>query len=293
MADRVLLLTASASALAQPRTLYKPEDIENARQNMERYAWAQAIVTRWERSVGFALEQDREFFVNLIPELTPGTAYGQNCPACVGVKSLEGESSLFGWSITAPEQVTCRRCGAVFPNEQYPETGVLECPRMGQTFTYYQAPAERALGPDATPEQRREKALRGLSQVPQMTSLGGAIRLHKAHWAWGQLPSLAKLYALTQDVRYAERVAWILDRFAEVSRTTCTTPMRQYRRLATAEVAANMGDPATLRAAFPPGHPQRLRLNRSDAQGSTQRSTTASGAPPASDPARAAMPGRS
>ena len=61
-----LLLTASASALAQPRTLYKPEDIENARQNMERYAWAQAIVTRWERSVGFALEQDREFFVNLI-----------------------------------------------------------------------------------------------------------------------------------------------------------------------------------------------------------------------------------
>ena len=266
-----LLLTTSASALAQPRTLYKPADIENARRNRERYPWAQAIVTRWERNVAFAMEQDRQFFANLIPELTPGTAYGQNCPACVGGKSLEGESSLFSWSITAPEQVTCRRCGTVFPNEEYPETGVLECPRMGQTFTYYQPPAERALGADATPEQRREKALRGLSQVPQMTSLSGLIRLHKAQWAWGQLASLAKLYALTQDVRYAERVAWILDRFAEVypnylyhsyEGSTADWPP--------AEVAANMGDPATPAGGrFPP---EAIRnaygLNqKSDAQG--------------------------
>lgn len=267
----LLLLLACAPSQAQPRTLYKPGDIENARRNVERYAWAQAIVTGWERNVQFALEQDRDFFVQLIPELTPGTAYGQNCPACVGDKSLEGESSLFSWSIAAPEQVTCRRCGAVFPNDAYPETGVLECPRMGQTVTYYQPPAERALGADATPEQRREKALRGLSQVPQMTSLSGLIRLHKAQWAWGQLASLAKLYALTQDVRYAERVAWILDRFAEVY------PDYLYHSYEgsiadwpPAEVAANMGDPATPAGGrFPPDAIRNAYgLNRkSDAQG--------------------------
>ncbi len=239
----ILLVLHGMAVFAEPCTLYKPKDIANARENLKRYEWARRIVEGWKRSADYAMQQDRDFFVDLIPELTPGTHYGQNCPACVGDKSMQGEYGFYSWSITAPDQLKCNRCGTVFPNDEYPETGVVECPRMGQTFTYYQPPAERALGPEATPEQRREHALRGLSQRQQMTSLSSLIRLRKAQWAWGQVLLLAKLYAVTEEVAYAERAAWILDRFAQVF------PNYLYHSYdgsiadwPPAEVAANMGE---------------------------------------------------
>ncbi len=110
------LLTCEV-AVAQPRTMYKPRDIENAGQNLERYGWAQEIVSGWENAVEFAMQQDRRFFEELIPELTPGTSYGQNCPRCVGKQSLMGSGS-FNWSISAPGQLTCSECGTVYPNEE-------------------------------------------------------------------------------------------------------------------------------------------------------------------------------
>jgi hypothetical protein len=251
----VTLILSCSSLMAQPRTLYKPRDIENARENALRHGWARSIVASWERGTEFAMKQDRDFFVALIPDLTPGTTYGQNCPACVGVKSLEGETGLFGWSIDSPDQVKCSRCGTVFPNDEYPETGVLECPHMGQSFTYYQPPAERALEPDATPQQRREHALLGLSQRPQMTSLSSLIRMRKIGWAWGQALALAKLYAVTEQVEYAERVAWILNRFAEVYPNYLYHSYDgSYADWPPSEVAANLGDPATPRGGrFAPG----------------------------------------
>lgn len=224
-------------ALAQPRTLYKPRDIENARQNLERYGWAQKIVTGWKNRVAFAMQQDRAFFEAFIPELTPGTHYGQNCPHCVGKQSLMG-NGRFRWSINAPDQLRCRACGTVYPNEDYPETGVLACPRMGQTFTYYQTPEELAY-----PEERGRYAFKWLGNRPTMTSFSGHIRYRKVSWAWGQGLTLAKLYAVTGEIVYAERAVWILDRFARVF------PNYLYHSYdgsvadwPPAEVAANMGE---------------------------------------------------
>ncbi|MFO7947891.1 MAG: heparinase II/III family protein [Armatimonadota bacterium] len=205
-----MLLAVSCVVRAEPRTLYRPEDIQNARQNMERYDWAKAIVRSWERRAEFALSKDRDFFEAFIPELTPGTFYGQNCPACVGEKSVMG-GGRFAWSIGDPDHVRCRYCGTVYPNEEYPETGVLQCPRMDQTFTYYQTPEERQ-----DPENRNKHAFKWLGDRPQMTSFTGMVRAGKVRWAYNQLLSLAKVYAVTDDVRCAERVAWILDRFARV-----------------------------------------------------------------------------
>ena len=204
------VLLACSAATAQPRTMYKPRDIENAKQNLERYAWAQAIVKGWKRGASFALEQDRAYFEALIPELTPGTSYGQNCPRCLGKQSLMGQAR-FGWRPEAPEQITCNACGTIYPDEAYPETGTLECPRMGQTFTYYQTPEELA-----HPDARADHALKWLGDRPTMTSFSGLIRFRKIGWAYGQALSLAKLYAVTGDVAYAERVVWILDRIAQV-----------------------------------------------------------------------------
>ena len=232
----VLLLNCSV-VFPQPRTLYKPQDIENARNNIERYAWAQGLVSGWESRAKFVMQQDREFFEDLIPELTPGCFYGQNCPACVGDKSEMG-GGAFRWSLSAPEQVKCSYCGTVYPNDECPETGVLDCPQMGQTFTYYQTPEEIA-----DPAQRAKHALKWLGTRPVMTSFSGMIRHGKVRWAWGQVLPLAKLYAVTGEVAYAERVAWILDRLARVY------PNYLYHSydgsiadLPPAEVAANMGE---------------------------------------------------
>ncbi|MDY0168458.1 MAG: heparinase II/III family protein [Thermoguttaceae bacterium] len=233
-----VVLAGGTPAFAQPRTLYKPGDVENARRNIEQYKWAQSIVRGWERSVVVAMEQDRKFFEGLIPELTPGSYYGQNCPACVGKQSVMGESNVFHWSITKPDQIKCRRCGTVYPNEQYPETGVLECPRMGQVFTYYQTPGERE-----NPDKAAEHALRWLGTRPTMTSFSGMIRYARVKWAYGQVLILAKLYAITDDIAYAERAAWILDRFARVYPNYLYHSYDgSYADWPPSDVAANMGE---------------------------------------------------
>ncbi len=235
----ILLAAARLSVgFAEPCTLYKAPDVENARENVKRYGWAQGLVRSWKSGAEFAMQQDREFFEELIPELTPASFYGQNCPACVGKQSEMGQTGLFGWSLSAPDQLTCSRCGTVYPNDEYPETGVLECPQMGQTFTYYQTPEELA-----NPAERNQHALKWLGTRPVMTSFSGMIRYARVRWAWGQLLTLGKLYALTGEVGYAERVAWILDRLARVY------PNYLYHSYdgsvadrPPAEVAANMGE---------------------------------------------------
>lgn len=233
-----VLLLVGGVARAEPRTLYKLQDVENARRNLERYGWAQRIVDAWKRSVAFALEQDREFFDELIPDLTPGSYYGQNCPACVGKQSVMGESGVFQWSVSASDEITCRRCGTVYPNDEYRETGTLDCPRMGQTFTYYETPDERA-----DPERRAEHALKWLGKRPTMTSFSGMIRYAKVKWAWGQALTLAKLYAVTGEIAYAERAAWILDRFARVFPGYLYHSYDgSYADWPPADVAANMGE---------------------------------------------------
>ncbi len=211
----LLLFLNCIGVAAEPRTLYKPHDIENALYNIERYRWAQEIVRGWELDVEFALRQDREFFERIIPELTPGTHYGQNCPVCA-LKTGKKQGGNLVWSVTSPDKIRCSDCGTVYPNDAYPETGVVNCPRMGQTFTYYQTPAELALGDDATTEERARHALIGLGGHPRATSFTDVIRYRRVQWAWGKAITLAKLYALTGKTEYAERTAWILDRFAAV-----------------------------------------------------------------------------
>ncbi len=197
------------AATAAPCTLYKAQDIANAKENIRRYAWAKAILKSWENSAQFALKQNRAFFDNMVSELTNWTEYGQNCPACVGKKSAMGECFIYNWNVTDPDKVTCKYCGTVYPNAAYPETGAVVCPKMGQTFTYYQNDEERA-----HPGENPSKYAYRWASWPVHTSFTGVIRSKKSHWCAERILPLAKLYALTGDVKYAERCVWILDRFA-------------------------------------------------------------------------------
>ena len=197
------------NAPAEPCTKYKARDIQNARENLKRYRWAKDVVESWKSDVEVALSQDRQWLEAMFPDLTPGCSYGQSCPACLGKQSIPGEMPL-RWRTDAPEELKCKYCGTTYPNPRYPETGKLVCPRMGQTFTYYETEAERA-----NPQQRAKYALRWNNQ-PRETSFSSTIRHNKVIWATSQLLPLAKLYALTGEVRYAERAAWLLNRMAVV-----------------------------------------------------------------------------
>ncbi|MBU0606580.1 MAG: heparinase II/III-family protein, partial [Armatimonadetes bacterium] len=207
----VLMLALVGGAVAAPTTLYKPRQIAIARENLKQHPWAAAIVDGYRRSVAYAMGQDRAALRAIVPDLTPGSGYGQVCPACVGRKCAMGETGVLQWSISAPDKLVCKYCRTEYPNPQYPETGTLECPQMGQRFTYYVNDEQRA-----HPDEDLGKYAYKWAGRPVQVSFTGVIRAARVNWAAGQLLPLAKLYALTGDVAYAERTAWLLERFSEV-----------------------------------------------------------------------------
>ncbi len=82
---------------------------------------------------------------------------------------------------------------------------------MGQAFTYYETEAERA-----HPDNKSGAHAFRWASWPVHTSWTGIIRSNKAGYVINLTLPLAKLYAVTGEVRYAERAAWTLDRFARV-----------------------------------------------------------------------------
>jgi hypothetical protein len=189
-------------------TLYKQADIANARANLARHAWAQGVVAGWRRRVDYLLKQDREFVERMIPELTPWSTYVNNCPACVGKKSSMGEVGVYRWSVERPEQLVCKYCGTVYPNEDYPENDTVVCPKMGQTFGIYRNEEERK-----HPENTGKYAFRWASW-PVSTSWSGLIREYKGWYCMSRVLPLAKLCVIEGDMAAGERAVWIMDRVA-------------------------------------------------------------------------------
>ena len=182
------------------------QNIHTARANARRHPWGQAVVDGWRRDVAHALEQDRPFFERMIPTLTPWPEYGQNCPVCVGRLSAMGETGLYAWDIRDPERLVCKYCDTEYPNADYPETGAITAPQMGQTFTYYLNDDERAHPEDTTGTH----AYRWVT-FPVHTSWTGVLRSRQGRWCLDRVLPLAQLYALTDDPACATRAAWIME----------------------------------------------------------------------------------
>ena len=201
---------AHTASRAEPVTLYKADNIATARENIERFPWAREIVDGWKRSVDYAMDKNRAFFDDMISPVTPWPLYGQNCPACVGKQSTMGETGLYEWDVREPDTIRCKYCGTVYPNPDYPETGSLVCPKMDQTFTFYLTGEERA-----HPEDKSGKYAFRWASWPVHTSFTGILRYRRASWCVSSILPMAKLYALTGDVRYAEKAALIMDVIAQ------------------------------------------------------------------------------
>ncbi|HOE10451.1 MAG TPA: heparinase II/III family protein [bacterium] len=204
---------AARTTVEHPVLLTK-ENLERARRNIEQNDSARNWFAGHKRLADAVASRPNGYVENMISELTPANTYGFTCPNCVGKDSQEcAGSSLIDWSPDNPDVIRCRRCGQVYPDEKYPETAVLRCPRMGQEFTYYLNDRERL-----HPDDRTGQYAWHWVGYPMHISFSGVVRTEKCEYMLTALRSLALVYALESDPKYAAPAIEILTRLAHCYR---------------------------------------------------------------------------
>ena len=207
MKNLILILCLSvcalrfASAKDAPTGMIKAEDLQRAKENLRSHEWARQYldalrkrVTPWKDKIS------SEFLEGFIPETTPGSVFATPCPSCRAQGKPYLSHGDWDWSALRPEELRCKPCGAVFPNEKFPESVVLQTTwGKPQTLTF--------AGGDPFPV---------FSYAQGHPSFSGNIRAQKVRWISSLARDFAETYALTGDVEYAKRTRDILLRFAEV-----------------------------------------------------------------------------
>ena len=185
--------------VVHPCCTIKPDDLARARRNIEQYEWARKYADSVRGSADGILERlNPEYLEQMIEPTTPGGV--GPCPACRAQGLPWHPNGQFSWSSERPDEIKCRVCGTVFPNEEYPESVVLECTwGRGQKVSFYGGDTFKTFG------YRYER--------PSFT---GMIRRAKVGYMIGRLSTLGIAHALTEDARYARGARDILLRFAEV-----------------------------------------------------------------------------
>jgi len=146
---------------------------------------------QYEAAVSDLMAMSVEETLAFIPD-KPYVSYCE-CPNCFG--GVEG-NMIFTWDLARPEQLTCKFCGTVFPNERFPEDQTLEGKNaLGETVQYRYHLSEG--------EGVRHFISANLSR-------------YRVNWLTGKLVGLARAYQATQNEKYARRVALIVDRVAQV-----------------------------------------------------------------------------
>lgn len=169
-----------------PCGLYDEDDIERARQNIERHEWARKLRDGFITYASFWMRRPDERIADWIPAGTPFRVC--DCPNC-------GANWAVNPFVGLDEgRFKCRRCGTEYPNPNFPETGreVFINP-LGQeeVNTFYQ---------DA---QGKKYRLSGHSRYRRL------LRLDSVGY-------VGRMYALTGEIAYAEKVRKVLLRLAEV-----------------------------------------------------------------------------
>lgn len=185
--------------VTHPCSSIKPADLERARRNIEQYEWARKYADSVRRSADSTLELlGPEYLEQMVPWKTPG-GYGP-CPACRAQGIPWHPNGQWSWSSSRPEEIKCKICGTVFPNDEYPESVTVESTwGRGQTISFYGGDTFKTFG------YRYER--------PSFT---GMIRRYKISNMLSRLRTLGTACALTGDPAYARGAKEILLRFAEV-----------------------------------------------------------------------------
>ncbi len=144
----------------------------------------------YEKAVERVMAMDEEEMLSYVPD-RPMRVFIQ-CPNCYG----GSYSGTFTWDIDRPEELTCKYCGMVFPNDKYPDDQVIEgVNSLGEPFSYryYHEPKKNV-----------------------NMFFRAHIMMFKRGWILQQAHNLALAYAATGKGEYARKAALILDRIAQL-----------------------------------------------------------------------------
>ncbi len=151
-----------------------------------------ANAAQYEKAVERVMAMSDEEMVSCVPD-KPFSRHCY-CPNCHG--GAQG-SGIYEWSIDRPEELKCKYCGMVFPNEKYPDDQIMEGKNaLGETITYRYH----------QDQQRDDLTI----------FIRAHILMHKRSWIMRQCNALATAYHATGNEEYARRVVLILDRTAQV-----------------------------------------------------------------------------
>ncbi len=186
-------------AVEHPCAAIKAVDLDRARRNVEQYEWASDYVAGLAKSADSVLDRTTpEYLENMIPRTTPGCT--GPCPACRAKGLPWHPNGQWTWSESTPDQITCKACETVFPNDEHPETvKVRSTWDPEQEFTFVGGETFKCFG-----------------YTRARPSISGIIRARKVGRSTSHMSTLALAYALTSDPRYAEGTKSYLLRFAEV-----------------------------------------------------------------------------
>jgi hypothetical protein len=150
----------------------------------------QARATEYEMAVETVMAMSEDQMLSFMPDYSFVTFC--ECPNCYG--GVEG-NNIFTWTVERPDELACRFCGTVYPNEKYPEMHVMTgYNKLGEeiNFPYY-------LNQDAD-----------ISHF-----LSTHVLRHKRSWLEQQCQALGRAYQTTGNESYARRVVLVLDKLAE------------------------------------------------------------------------------
>ncbi len=149
-----------------------------------------ASAAQYEATVAKIMSMSEEEMLSFVPD-GPVRVFCQ-CPNCYG-GSYEG---VFSWDVDKPDELVCRYCGTVYPNEKFPEDKVREgVNSQGEAFSYsyYHEPKKNI-----------------------EMFFTAHIAAQKKNWIVQQTLALGRAYAATGNEEYAMRAALIFDRIAEL-----------------------------------------------------------------------------
>lgn len=178
--------------VTHPCGLYQTVDIARAKANIEKHEWAQGVLRSLQGTAEFWLRVPEAELSYWIPDLTPFRVV--DCPKC-------GAGWRFAWGGDY-EKLVCKSCGFTWPHPDYPESESDRFPDpVGgtQTIPYYKGTPSTVYG----------------SSQKEVYRLSGHLRWRRLG-RLGAVGALGKAYALTGELRYAERTRTVLLRLAEV-----------------------------------------------------------------------------
>ncbi len=183
--------------VVHPASVLKPQDLQNARNNMARFQWARRFAgTAGRAGDRIVSEFTPEYLDMTIPRTTPG---GQTpCPACrdKGLRWLPNND--WKWNYKKPDELLCPHCKTIFPNEKYPETIRIQSKwDPEQVFTFI----------DTEPFE--------CFKYKSLSSPSGVIRKNKLSHVLSGLNTLTRAYALNPKTEYAETIRLVLLKLAD------------------------------------------------------------------------------